>query len=138
MEHSLLSYINGLHPEKYGGLHKIIEQIVGKAIPLWDAMFASLMDEKVPRIMLENPCYGINPEDEDFEIDYSELPVVHPEPPSFGESEWLKHQKVNQGKTPVDLRNTFGKLQIVVKVCVLGFYFECGTGVGKQYYKCRT
>ena len=83
-------------------------------------MFGALMDEKVPRIVTENTCYGGIPEGEDafYRSDYSELPVVHPEPPNFEESEWLRHQKIYEHKTPVDLRNTFGKLQIVVKVRV--------------------
>ena len=127
----MLSYINGLHPEKYGELHKIIEQIVGKAIPLWDAMFAALLDEKVPRIVVKNTLYDTD--GDDYRSDYSELPVVHPEPPNFEESEWLKHQLLNEGKVPVNLRNTFGKLQIIVKVRVLKFDSECGIGVEKQY-----
>ena len=122
-----MSYINGLHPEKNGDLHKIIEQIVGKAIPMWDAMFGALMDEKMPRIVTTDICYGGSPVNEDgcYISDFSELPVVHPEPPCFEQSEWLRHQKVYERKAPVDLRNTFGKLQIVVKVRVSRFDFGC-------------
>lgn len=84
-------------------------------------MFAALVDEKASRIVVngEFSLYGID--DDDYESYNSELPVVHPEPPSFEESEWLRHQKANEGRVPVDLRNTFGKVQIIVKVCVLRF-----------------
>ncbi|KAL8797147.1 MAG: hypothetical protein Q9195_000614 [Heterodermia aff. obscurata] len=117
-EVKLLSYINGLHPEKNGDLHKIIEQIVGKAILLWDAMFASLIDVKKARIFPKDTCYGGIPEGEDqlSRSNYSELPVVHPEPPNFEESEWLQHQRILERNVPVNLRNSFGRLQIVVKL----------------------
>ena len=90
-------------------------------------MFGALMDYKVPRIVTENTCYGGIPEGEDaiYPSDFSEFPVVHPEPPDFEESEWLRHQKTYEGRAPVHLRNTFGRLQIVVKVRVRSFESEC-------------
>lgn len=140
----LLSYINGLHPEKNGDLHRIIEQIVGKAIPMWNAMFGSLIDRKKPRIQQKDTCYGGIPEgedpleeDPDERLDFSDLPVIQPEPPNFEESEWLKHQEMYEREVPVDLRKTFGKLQIVVKVRVRRLDSERRTGVEKQSHNHR-
>ena len=51
-ERRLSSYINGLHPEKHGDLHRIIEQFVGKAIPLvgvFRAIFSLLDLHACPR-----------------------------------------------------------------------------------------
>ena len=89
--------------------------------------------------MTEDTCFGGIPEGEDrfYRSDYSEFPVVHPEPPNFEKSEWLEHQERHELKAPVDLRNTFGKLQIVVKVRVRRFGSDCGTGVEKRYHNPR-
>ena len=39
---SITSYINNLHPQRYRGLYRVIEDIISKAIPLWNMTLTPL------------------------------------------------------------------------------------------------
>lgn len=59
----ITSYINNLHPEKYKPLYAIIEQIIDKTIPLWNATLTPLKREgQQVRIPYPDVVYDI-PED---------------------------------------------------------------------------
>lgn len=41
---SIVSYINNLHPQRHANLYSIIENIIGKVIPLWNQTLSPLRD----------------------------------------------------------------------------------------------
>jgi len=58
----IASYVNNLHPVKHRDLYPVIEQIVAKAIPLWNATLSSTMNSimrlfKPARIEVSYPEY---------------------------------------------------------------------------------
>ncbi|KAJ3569057.1 hypothetical protein NP233_g5305 [Leucocoprinus birnbaumii] len=40
----IISYINNLHPQKHNSLYEIIEKVLAKVIPFWNATLSSLLD----------------------------------------------------------------------------------------------
>lgn len=55
----IVSYINNLHPQDHVGLYDVIEKIIGKVIPLWNATLTPLGNSDFPRrIKYENVDYG--------------------------------------------------------------------------------
>ncbi|KAJ3569056.1 hypothetical protein NP233_g5304 [Leucocoprinus birnbaumii] len=46
----IISYINSLHPQKHRGLYEVIEIVLAKIIPLWNATLSSLLDVVPQRI----------------------------------------------------------------------------------------
>jgi hypothetical protein len=71
MDHQLLtisrfsSYINNLHPQKHQNLYAIIEQIIDRAIPLWNMTLTPLKATywRFNRIPYEAAEYDPDPED---------------------------------------------------------------------------
>lgn len=130
--HRITSYINNLHPEKYKPLYAIIEQIIDKTVPLWNATLTPLktQDQKV-RIPYPEPVYRDIPEDDrptrlpdDQESDFAERCwkweyenrgdyLVQPEP--VGK---FKPPHDNNEGMLVDLRRDYGQsgLQVIVKL----------------------
>jgi hypothetical protein len=51
------SYINNLHPIKYRPLYSIIEQIIDKAIPLWNMTLMLLKQDMIPNFALRRIPY---------------------------------------------------------------------------------
>jgi hypothetical protein len=45
----ITSYINNLHPSKHQRLYKIIDDIITKAVPLWNMTLSALTDRNTPR-----------------------------------------------------------------------------------------
>lgn len=41
----IVSYINNLHPQDHAGLYRIIEKVIGKVIPLWNATLSPLRSQ---------------------------------------------------------------------------------------------
>ncbi|GLB35536.1 putative protein of unknown function (DUF4246) [Lyophyllum shimeji] len=101
----ITSYINSLHPEVHKDLYKVIEEIITRTIPLWNATLTPLKDGSFPyhRIKYTECVYDPDPEswddsekpqqeDDEDEDDYFERltewyeetrVVVKPEPESF-------------------------------------------------------
>ena len=119
----IMSYINNLHPAKYPALYKVIEDLVGKSIPLWDEFLGRDYYHQSPaRIgLLGN---GYDPEFNEPEPDYDEdgyealfedwqnrRPIVQPDPSSFEPPEFIEKSGAQK------LRNqSGGRLQIIVKL----------------------
>ena len=129
-----MSYINNLHPKTHENLYYVIEQIVGKAIPLWSLTLMPLtMLEYIP---LRVQVKGYNHEDESSpeqkltegnEHYYYRLQewrcsrkVHYPKPGQFKPPEQRFNETYEDVKyedyPPVDLRKDFGRLQIIVKL----------------------
>ncbi|KAJ3562998.1 hypothetical protein NP233_g9227 [Leucocoprinus birnbaumii] len=54
----ILTYINNLHPQKHEHLYAIIEKILARIIPLWNATLSPLLSNDVPhRIKYEGAAY---------------------------------------------------------------------------------
>ncbi|CAG7921996.1 unnamed protein product [Penicillium olsonii] len=117
----IVSYINNAHPIHHKDLYGVIEQIISRALPLWNQSLSEIID---PRIEYKGVEYGPHPpepeesdgEDHDEEA-FDEIhrqwrkarPIIQPEPEDF--------------KPPVtfedlDLRAHFWntKLQVIVKL----------------------
>lgn len=130
-----MSYINNLHPKTHARLYPVIEQIIAKAIPLWNQTLTQVTNEHKIRPRVEVPGDGYlessrydtpdfedGDSTEDFDrrcAEYDELcktrPVLQPEPMGFQiPADRLRDKSVQA--TTVDLRKDFGKLQIIVKL----------------------
>jgi hypothetical protein len=127
----ITTYINNLHPEKHGDLYGLIEDVIGAALPLWNLTLAPLCQQSnvFPKRIVYDKCrYDPDPEslpsseqiqrlEGESEDDFWERrwrwfqdtrKVVLPEPPEV----------YNQrgGPNPLCLKDTFGSLQIIVKL----------------------
>ncbi|KAF2442510.1 hypothetical protein P171DRAFT_364692 [Karstenula rhodostoma CBS 690.94] len=130
----ITSYINNLQPKKHKVLYEVLERVIAKTIPMWDATLDSTQTfYRVPRIDLEDVPW-IEPEgkrprggDEDTDDDDSwELDnewreanrtLVPPEPEPYsarGNGYGISHRDTN----PVNLRRDFADhgLQVIVKL----------------------
>lgn len=124
----ILSYINNLHPQKHNELYKVIEQIIDKAIPLWDTTLAPLqasssIEPRIPYLRCEHelvPGESQSSEDEMLGA------VIQPEPENFA-LRVLKgfrgfdcpNAEIDlEGNPKINLRNDFAAqgLQIIVKL----------------------
>lgn len=61
----LSSYINNLHPQKHLSLYKTIEEVIDRAIPLWNMTLTPLkaMYWRFNRITYKEAQYDPDPED---------------------------------------------------------------------------
>lgn len=130
--HRITSYINNLHPEKYKPLYAIIEQIIDKTIPLWNATLTPQKEEdQQVRIPYKSVVYSEIPEDhrptrlpdeeeEDFEKRWWEWEsdnrrnyLVQPEPVGKFEPPHNSNEEML-----VDLRRDYSQsgLQVIVKL----------------------
>ncbi|CAI7657007.1 unnamed protein product [Penicillium bialowiezense] len=121
----IVSYINNAHPVQHKALYGVIEELITRAIPLWNK---SLSDIENPRIEYTEVEYGEHPDgpapqeptepDEDYDQNefwesvslwYNTQPVVQPEPKDF---------VAPRADATVDLRKQFPdtKLQVIVKL----------------------
>ncbi|KAI9043826.1 DUF4246 domain-containing protein [Aspergillus affinis] len=125
----IVSYINNLHPQKHRPLYGVIEKILEKVIPLWDATLTNVEYEGKHRIPyevvdhLEHPDpEPQEPEDEDDNEAWDEYyerhgewedstPIKLPEPGTF------KPRQPDPKRT-IDLRREFAEhgLQVIVKL----------------------
>lgn len=120
-----MSYINNAHPVQHKALYGVIEELITRAISLWNK---SLSDIENPRIEYTEVEYGEHPDGpapeepaepgEDYDQHafwesvsrwYNTQPVVQPEPKDF---------VAPRADATVDLRNQFPdtKLQVIVKL----------------------
>lgn len=133
----ILSYINNLHPQKHSELYEVIEQIIDKAIPLWDMTLTPLQASSYsePRIPYLRCKREGESELSDCESDLDESqssedeirgPLIQPEPEDFA-LRVLKGFRGfdcpestidSKGNPKINLRNDFGAqgLQIIVKL----------------------
>ena len=130
------SYINNLHPNYHQELYAIIEQVVARAIPLWNRTL-SRPTFPSPRVELPQGSWGYaehpdEPElidgenDDEYDNRYQAWSesriVVQPEPgdfkpPAEAPDDHDGHTaETSQVEPLVDLRKQFGKLQIIVKL----------------------
>lgn len=121
-----MSYINNLHPKTHRELYLVIEQIIAKAIPLWNQTLTQVTNEgKIPsrlavpddgyREHYQSPVLREDETDEAFDRMMDEYnkkletrTVLQPEPDEF-----------EPARTPiekVDLGKNFGKIQVIVKL----------------------
>ena len=128
-EAKAISYINNLHPVQYRKLYDLIECVVSKAVPMWNAVLTEVScGRQTPRTVLKGNGFGEasvpEPQFSDYNVEggetnYDELdarfreweesrPIVQPEPMVFAPGEVPKK---------IDLSSDFdGHLQIIVKL----------------------
>ena len=134
-----MSYINNLHLFRHRELYHIIERIIAKAIPLWNATLNPLQDyfTPPPRIELEGTGYVERdtpepkyPDDDNYDAYEAQSEawresreIEQPEPKDFKPPEDRLREKyagqVNRFKDrpgPLDLREIYATLQIIVKL----------------------
>lgn len=127
----IASYVNNLHPKKNHDLYQVIEQIIAKAIPLWDETLHDAVNPPSPRISYDDVEYldydVPEPEYNDFGRDRFEeylearrawgvnRPIIMPEPE--GEFDPSKRSRSYLGPW-IPLRDKFrdSGLQVVVKL----------------------
>ncbi|KAJ5394355.1 uncharacterized protein N7487_011996 [Penicillium crustosum] len=118
----IVSYINNAHPIHHKPLYEVVEQIIARAIPLWNRSLSKFI---TPRIEYSKVEYGehpdpkpVQPEGDGYDTDafwelYEEWesthPIIPPEPASF---------EPRNETYSADLREQFPdkKLQIIVKL----------------------
>lgn len=121
-----LSYINNLHPKTHPELYLVIEQIVAKAIPLWNQTLTQVTNErkipsrlKVPGDGYQERCQSPrqlkSETSEDLERKWDVYEkgkeartILQPEPKDF------KPTRTRIKK--VDLRKNYGKIQVIIKL----------------------
>ncbi|KAH0565668.1 hypothetical protein GP486_000942 [Trichoglossum hirsutum] len=64
-----VSYINNLHPQKHKGLYTIIEQVIARAIPLWNMTLRQLKTLEVDFKRIKYLECEYDPDDEDIPDD---------------------------------------------------------------------
>lgn len=122
----ITSYVNNLHPQKHRNLYQVIEKILARTIPLWDATLSNMNSDYI-RILYyevefhEHPDPEPRPANEEEENRYefwerhseweNSTPIKKPEPGEFRPPEVHPYEKVN-------LREQFAKtgLQVIVKL----------------------
>ena len=136
-----LSYINNLHPAKYPALYKVIENVVGRSIVLWDEFLGrAYYNHCSPRIEMTGDGYDpdfIEPEPEYDEDGYEALyedwqnrrPIVQPEPSSFESPEFTEMPDVEKLR-----KESCGCLQIIVKLANIHLTTENPTYPGGTWH----
>lgn len=128
----ITSYINNLQPRKYKELYEVLEQVISRAIPMWNATLDSTERwRREPRINLDTVPW-LDPEgerkpgedeteDEGWELDAEWIrehrTLIPPEPKPYSvRQNWTK--PLHLDTNPVDLRKDFADhgLQIIVKL----------------------
>lgn len=132
----ITSYINNLHPEKYQPLYTIIEQIIDKTIPLWNATLSPLISPLKEQFQQVRIPYT--------EVKYDDIPEDHKpsclpdeDVEAFEDRRWywewknlsnylVQPEPIRKFKPPrdsndemlVDLRRDYGQygLQVIVKL----------------------
>lgn len=122
----IASYINNLHPQKHRGLYQVIEKILARTIPLWNATL-NCVESDYKRIAYRDVEFEEHPEPEPRPTNEEEknsdvfwdrhweweisTPIKKPEPGEFKPPEIRPYSKVN-------LREQFSKtgLQVIVKL----------------------
>ncbi|TFK36208.1 hypothetical protein BDQ12DRAFT_610196 [Crucibulum laeve] len=133
-EARITSYINNLHPEEYKPLYSLIEQIISRAIPLWNATLTPLRtpESRFVRIVYDEVKYEYDSEDEDDTEEPQRLSDEDEEEYDIRREDWFSETS-HSTKLPepeifippherdamkVDLRREYGSqgLQVVVKL----------------------
>ncbi|KAL4993640.1 hypothetical protein BDV10DRAFT_189787 [Aspergillus recurvatus] len=116
----IASYINNLHPVTHKDLYRVIEEIIERAIPLWNVSLTWRVDlpRRIPYDYVEYPS-DEEPEPDEDDDDYDELyeewrnrrQPKHPDPGPFQPPRTNWH-------APVNLRDQFRDkgLQVIVKL----------------------
>ena len=151
-----MSYINNLHPHAHKDLYSVVEQIVSKAIPVWNHTLSPLKARyKVPvRVQMkgygyegyEDDWHELEMEEDEDENDYEDRlgawkesrRIIQPEPEEFKppmERLHALYENLKPEDTPlVDLRKDFGKLQIIVKLANIHLTPENPTYPGGSWH----
>lgn len=136
-----MSYINNLNPQTHKNLYSIIEQVVAKAIPLWNLTLTPLKATHLVPLRVQMKGLGYEDRDEDGNRLPSPRQDSDEENDDYDDrwEDWRKARKIlqpqpEQFKPPaqrfnetykdvkyedlplVDLRKDFGRLQIIVKL----------------------
>ena len=154
------SYINNIRPDKHNDIYSVIEQIVAKAIPLWNRTLTPLKEPPnhiEPRVSdWSNSYYGydrddkpeqLEGEDEDdhqdrFYVWQDGREIIEPEPPAFktplqrlNNANAEKNSLKSPDQEPlVDLWKDFGRLQIIVKLANINLTPEKPTYGGGSWH----
>ncbi|KAJ3563041.1 hypothetical protein NP233_g9195 [Leucocoprinus birnbaumii] len=104
----IVSYINNLHPQLRQGLYRIIEKVIEKVIPLWNASLSSLLSMDWPRRIQ----YGV-----DVGVEYENGNVVQPNPQPFSREDFEREDDDSES-SGVDLKEEYADtgLQVIVKL----------------------
>ncbi|KAL2865011.1 DUF4246 domain-containing protein [Aspergillus lucknowensis] len=119
----IASYINNLHPEKHKDLYSVIQQILTRAIPLWNISLSRRRDipRRIPYLAAEyhddepEPEQGSDEDDDDYWNRYEQWQErrkpVYPDTGTFQPPDQAQIEQI-------DLRERFGKegLQVIVKL----------------------
>ena len=128
----ITSYINNLQPGKYKDLYKVLEQVISRVVPMWNATLDSTERERrdpridinhipwnVPEGAPEHPAGGATDESWDILEKWVDThrTLVTPEPEPYSVRQ--KYTQPDHLRTkPVDLRKDFADhgLQVIVKL----------------------
>jgi hypothetical protein len=143
---NITSYVNNLHPSIHGQLYGCIENIIAKAMPMWEMTLQSTTEaDKGPRIKIEHiPSYSLpegqqrpkelnederdEDEDDDFDIDeldhewLMEHGIIEPPkcPEYTGRAPKIVDGRLKgqNGSADINLRRDFAQegLQVIVKL----------------------
>ncbi|MCJ1351541.1 MAG: hypothetical protein MMC33_001525 [Icmadophila ericetorum] len=84
MQAKITSYINNLHPERHKDLYAVVEEIIARAIPLWNATLTPLdpghSSQVKPRISYKNAEWDPDPEDNENRRAIQPEPKIFPTP----------------------------------------------------------
>lgn len=128
----ITSYINNLHPERHSELYSVIEQVIARAIPLWNRSLTPTSSKAYKRIPYRRVEHDLNPEnlpggvgpqreEGEDESDYQyrrrewveeNRRVILPEPRTFKPFPYMKVPDEE------DLKTVYGDegLQIIAKI----------------------
>ena len=121
----ITSYINNLHPRRHRPLYAAVEEVINRAIPLWDATLTPIDPRyrefyRKRRISYHNVAYPPYPEDErpsdedeewEWESQHRLKTTVLPEPGTF--------TPPTNPQPSLDIRSDFSRLQVIVKLATI-------------------
>lgn len=145
----LKSYLNNLHLINHRNLYRVLEQIVSKAIPLWNTSLSAVQSVVPRRIELKGDFLdhsGLTEDQRHWHYGDGDgddpRPILQPDPGKFEYSEFLKAKlpletgddvDLESGRD-VDLRAQHGNLQIILKLAIIHLTPEKPTYNGGSWH----
>ncbi|PGH26824.1 hypothetical protein AJ80_01403 [Polytolypa hystricis UAMH7299] len=119
------SYINNLHPDDHKGLYPVLEEIIARAIPLWNLTLSNVTDA------FKNCHLRIDYDAHEYEYP-DQRPTQRDDESEDGfcerEAEWEDENRITilpdadefeapgEPKVKIDLQKDYGRLQVIVKL----------------------
>ncbi|KAL1977716.1 hypothetical protein VTN31DRAFT_575 [Thermomyces dupontii] len=137
----ITSYINNLHPQRHWDLYQVIEEIIAKAIPLWNETLSEATERR-SRIVYDEVMYLPHDPEPKYPSDDSDWEAFEERLSAWEESRQIVQPEPEKTFSPtpisVDLRERFGEtsggkgLQVIVKLANIELtpekpYYEGGT-----------